>query len=105
MASWPQFVIVDAIYQILRGDSLMQLRNTNGSRNGKRMLHESGGNGNYPLKWRLATLAVIVLLGIASSRGEICIKIGIAQVPTTGRNIKPLICRRVRKSLTSSSKA
>src|SRR5713226_82401 len=75
LASWPQFVIVDAIKQISRSDSLMQLRNINGSRNGKRVLHESGGNGNYPLKCDSATLAAIVPLGIAGSRGEICIRL------------------------------
>src|SRR5258708_32534134 len=88
LASWPQFVIVDAVDQISRSDSLMQLRNINGSRNGKRMLNESGGNGNYPLKWDFATLATIVPLGIAGSRWEICIKIGIAQAPAAGRKIK-----------------
>src|SRR5258708_20728057 len=104
MASWSQFVIVDAINQILRSDSLMQLRNTNGPRNGKRMLYESGGNGHYPLKCDFATLAAIVLLGIASSRGEICIKIGIAQVPTIGHKITPLLWKGARQRLSSSNK-
>ena len=95
---------MEAIEQILRSDSIMQLRNTNGSRNGKRMLYEGGSNSHDTLKRGSATLAAIVLLGIASSCGEIRIEVGIAQVPTPGRKSKPPVCRGIRESLTSSTK-
>src|SRR5438270_634007 len=88
MASWPVLVIVDTISQVARCDGLVQLRNTNGSRNGKRMRHEIRGNGYDPLKIDSAMLAVIVLLGIVSGRGKIRIKIGITQGPAIGHLIK-----------------
>src|SRR5437773_4871873 len=66
MASRPVLVIVEKIDQVARCDGLVQLGKTDGSRNGKRIRHESRGNGHDPLKNDPALLKAIVPLGISS---------------------------------------
>src|SRR5712691_164337 len=99
-----QLVIVNTSNQVLGGDDVRVFCDVDWPGNVQHMLDQYRSNSHYPLKSSGASLALIVLLAIAGHRWKIRVQVGIAQTPTSRRDIKPLVGRRERDDMTSGFK-
>src|SRR5438046_3134895 len=77
----PLLIKLETSRQILGGDALVILWEIDVAGNGKRMLDQCRSNCDDSLNGNLTTLLFVGLLGIASRRGKVCIKVGIAKTP------------------------
>src|SRR5712691_1570313 len=93
---------MNTINQILGGHGFMVFGNGDRPHDCKCLLNERWGNGNHSLNGNVTTFESVVLLGITSCRGEVCIEIGIAQVPTPRCEVKPAVFQWIRYTMTSS---